>query len=78
MLKELIMMEYIFFKLDMAYIFFSACDGGMHGEKCSIPCGNCLASEQCHHINGTCINGCVSGYKVLTASTVIDCLKITV
>lgn len=26
-------------------------------------CGHCHDSQQCHHINGTCLNGCASGYK---------------
>lgn len=32
-------------------------------KNCSIICGYCHESEQCHHINGTCINGCASGYQ---------------
>lgn len=35
----------------------------MYGENCGIACGNCLAKEQCHHINGTCMNGCDRGYQ---------------
>lgn len=35
----------------------------MYGENCSISCGHCLTREQCHHINGTCMNGCDSGYQ---------------
>eukprot|EP00105_Crassostrea_gigas_P041322 XP_019925470.1 PREDICTED: receptor-type tyrosine-protein phosphatase T isoform X2 [Crassostrea gigas] len=35
----------------------------MFGERCSSSCGHCLGSEQCHHINGTCMNGCASGYE---------------
>lgn len=26
-------------------------------------CGHCHKSEQCHHINGKCMNGCDSGYQ---------------
>lgn len=48
-------------------IFFifcvKACASGMYGQNCSVPCENCLKLEQCHHINGTCMNGCASGYK---------------
>lgn len=49
-------------------VFFSlrpliACDSHFYGENCSMPCGNCLESEQCQHINGTCMNGCASGYQ---------------
>lgn len=39
------------------------CDENMFGERCSSSCGHCLGSEQCHHINGTCMNGCASGYE---------------
>lgn len=35
----------------------------MYGKECSISCGNCRDSEQCQHINGTCMNGCDTGYK---------------
>lgn len=46
------------------FIFcIQACASGMYGQNCSVPCGNCLPLEQCHHINGTCMNGCASGYK---------------
>lgn len=45
--------------------FLSDCEGGMYGDNCSVPCGNCFRSEQCHHINGTCLNGCDSGYQGL-------------
>ena len=37
----------------------------MFGENCTEHCGNCLNSEQCHHINGTCMNGCDRGYEGL-------------
>ncbi|XP_065927125.1 adhesion G protein-coupled receptor B1 isoform X5 [Magallana gigas] len=29
----------------------------------SVICGNCFESQQCHHINGTCMNGCSRGYQ---------------
>ena len=35
----------------------------MFGENCTESCGNCLKSEQCHHINGTCMKGCDRGYQ---------------
>lgn len=43
-------------------IFISVCDELFYGENCSVPCGNCLKNEQCHHLNGTCFNGCMSGF----------------
>lgn len=49
------------------YSFFiyyvTVCDGDMYGYNCSILCGKCFESEQCHHVNGTCMNGCDSGYQ---------------
>lgn len=35
----------------------------MYGENCSKSCGNCKNSQQCHHIDGTCMNGCENGYQ---------------
>ena len=34
----------------------------MYGVNCSEECGACLDNEACHHINGSCINGCDKGY----------------
>lgn len=39
------------------------CDNNKFGERCNKSCGHCLGLEQCHHINGTCMNGCDSGYE---------------
>lgn len=47
----------------MTIIYITDCDENKYGENCSKSCGNCSGSEQCHHINGTCINGCESGYQ---------------
>ena len=33
----------------------------MYGLECSQACGNCSNGEQCHHVNGSCINGCDVG-----------------
>ena len=44
------------------YIVFSECDGGRYGHNCSNTCGFCLNKEQCHVINGSCLNGCDSDY----------------
>lgn len=42
-----------------------ACKNGTFGYKCSLRCGNCRGKEHCHHINGTCMNGCDNGYQGL-------------
>lgn len=47
---------------------FTACSGGVYGQNCSLPCGQCLDNEQCHHINGTCMNGCGKGYQGLNCT----------
>lgn len=44
-------------------IEFVACINGYYGIGCSTQCGNCMNSEQCHHVNGICMNGCDNGYK---------------
>lgn len=37
----------------------------MYGANCNNPCGKCFDLEQCHHISGTCLTGCESGYRGL-------------
>lgn len=39
------------------------CSYGYYGERCSNKCGQCLNSTACHHVTGTCVNGCEPGYK---------------
>lgn len=34
----------------------------MYDLECKQTCGNCKNKEQCHHVNGSCLNGCDSGY----------------
>lgn len=48
----------------MIILCIKDCDDNKYGENCSNSCGNCRGSEQCHHINGICINGCDIGYQV--------------
>lgn len=55
--------KYILTKTNIVLFFNEGCDSGEYGENCSIPCGYCFESEQCNHINGTCMNGCDSGYQ---------------
>ena len=42
--------------------YFAECDGRRYGQNCSKTCGFCFENEQCHFINGTCLNGCSNGY----------------
>lgn len=39
------------------------CDGGTYGQGCSSTCGSCINNTQCHHITGTCVQGCGPGYQ---------------
>ena len=32
-----------------------------YGPGCKKTCGNCSNAEQCHHVNGSCLNGCDVG-----------------
>ena len=41
--------------------FTVECDGRKYGMECSQMCGKCYRSEQCHHLNGSCPNGCDVG-----------------
>lgn len=47
---------------DYLFCFCLECSGGMFGEGCSSQCEQCADNLQCHHINGTCLNGCKPGY----------------
>ncbi|XP_062610203.1 multiple epidermal growth factor-like domains protein 10 [Saccostrea cucullata] len=51
-------------------ISFIECDGGSFGLNCTQSCGNCFRKEQCHHVNGTCFNGCNKGYQGDTCTQV--------
>lgn len=39
----------------------TVCDGNKYGLDCQESCGNCSGNVQCHHVNGTCLNGCDLG-----------------
>nr|XP_022308883.1 multiple epidermal growth factor-like domains protein 10 [Crassostrea virginica] len=39
------------------------CPNGYYGDECKQACGHCKDLSQCHHVNGTCLNGCKAGYK---------------
>ena len=51
------------FSILSIYYLPTDCDEGMFGKYCNESCGKCLNDEQCHHINGSCLNGCASGYR---------------
>lgn len=45
------------------FLNFVECPDGLYGEMCQNKCGHYSNQSKCHHINGTCMNGCLPGYK---------------
>ncbi|XP_056003602.1 multiple epidermal growth factor-like domains protein 10 [Ostrea edulis] len=45
------------------YLFYIECDGEKYGLGCIHDCGSCLDNKQCHHINGSCLQGCDAGFQ---------------
>lgn len=41
---------------------FAECNDGMFGDLRQSQCGHCLDLSKCHHVNGTCLDGCKPGY----------------
>lgn len=39
------------------------CIAGYYGEECGSICGYCLDNTTCHHVTGSCNEGCQSGYQ---------------
>lgn len=42
-------------------IYVLECLYQTYGPDCQQICGNCKNREQCHHVNGSCPNGCDRG-----------------
>lgn len=38
------------------------CNQGTYGKDCQHRCGSCINQTHCHYVNGTCFEGCGSGY----------------
>ena len=49
------------------------CANGKFGQDCNERCGECV-EEQCHHVNGSCVNGCKPGYKGIKCTKGSQCL----
>ena len=47
---------------NVVFISFKECAIGYYGNGCSEECGHCIDQNGCHHLNGTCSNGCKEGY----------------
>ncbi|XP_065925681.1 platelet endothelial aggregation receptor 1 isoform X1 [Magallana gigas] len=43
-----------------------------YGLECQQICGNCKNKEPCHHVNGSCLNGCASGYVGNTCNLALE------
>lgn len=39
------------------------CKVGFYGYKCYNRCGHCSDNLMCHHVNGSCPNGCQAGWN---------------
>ena len=48
--------------IEINNFFFKECAKGYYGNGCSEVCGHCVDQNGCHHINGSCLNGCKEGY----------------
>ena len=40
-----------------------ACGPDSYGQDCNNACGGCKGYNNCHHVNGTCADGCMAGFK---------------
>lgn len=49
------------------------CSDGFYGEECSSSCGHCLNDSACHHVTGTCDQGCEPGYQAPNCTEGILC-----
>lgn len=55
--------------VNFCFFYIEACSGRTYGDNCSSRCAKCRDMEECHHINGTCMNGCEIGYQGFKCST---------
>lgn len=44
-------------------IYNIECDTGKYGKNCLQNCGHCKQRDQCHYVNGFCVEGCSAGYN---------------
>lgn len=52
----------------LSFLMETECDNGTFGQDCLESCGRCVGEKQCHHTNGTCLNGCNVGYQGLNCT----------
>lgn len=51
-----------FFFTLLIKLLCTECEGITFGPGCINMCGKCARNEHCHHVNGSCMNGCDPGY----------------
>lgn len=49
--------------VDAFFIIHTVCQNGKFGSNCLQSCGKCKGGSRCHHVNGSCFNGCSPGYN---------------
>lgn len=56
---------YNIYNIYSTYLMFyiTECPHGQYGKACETVCGQCIDLSECHHVLGTCLNGCKPGYK---------------
>ena len=47
----------------IVHFILTGCNTNMYGANCTWSCGNCRGKGQCHHINGSCLDGCDPGFQ---------------
>ncbi|XP_065926867.1 receptor-type tyrosine-protein phosphatase alpha isoform X2 [Magallana gigas] len=59
------MMTSFFFVLICLFVqcYARECKNKTYGRNCDKPCGNCFNKAHCHPFNGTCMNGCDTGFR---------------
>ena len=51
------------FLYNLSYFVLSGCLSGFYGENCFLPCPQNCQRGHCHITEGTCLLGCLPGYK---------------
>lgn len=49
--------------LEYAINYITECPSGTFGNNCRQECGYCLEKYHCHHINGSCLDRCLQGFR---------------
>lgn len=44
-------------------VYNIACEAGKYGRNCLQNCGHCKERDQCHYVDGFCVEGCSAGFN---------------